>query len=63
MVKMADRISNLLSPPPGWSNDKISSYKAEAVEIYNSLKDGSNYLAKRLRQKIEKYPQKIEMQE
>lgn len=56
MVKMADRISNLLPPPPDWSDDKISSYKAEAIEIYDALKEGSDYLANRLKQKIERYP-------
>jgi len=56
MVKMADRISNLLPPPPDWSEDKISHYKAEAIQIYNALKDGSEYLAKRLREKIDNYP-------
>jgi len=57
---MADRISNLLPPSLDWNDDKISSYKAEAIEIYNSLKDGSDYLAKRLRQKTDKYPPKVE---
>ena len=32
---MADRISNLLPPPPDWSDDKIRRYKAEIIEIYN----------------------------
>ena len=54
---MADRISNLLPPLPDWSNDKISDYRAEAIDIYNAFKDGSDHLAKRLKQKIEAYLQ------
>jgi len=61
MVKMADRISNLLPPPPDWKEEKINNYKAEAIEIYNSLKEGSDYLAKRLRQKIELYSGNMKM--
>jgi len=61
MVKMADRISNLLPPPPDWSDDKISAYKVEAIEIYNALKDCSDYLAKRLKQKIESYTRNLKM--
>jgi len=30
------------------------------IEIYGALKDANNYLAERLRQKIEKYPPKFE---
>ncbi len=56
IVKMADRISNLQPPPRHWKIDKINAYKAEAIEIYNALKDSSRYLAERLKKKIESYP-------
>ena len=34
IVKMADRISNLLTPPPDWKEEKFRSYKAEPIEIF-----------------------------
>ncbi len=55
MVKLADRISNLQRPPSYWTNEKIMSYREEAILIYESLKAGSAYLANRLMDKIEKY--------
>ena len=54
-VKLADRISNLQSPPVHWSADKIACYRAEAQEIHTALKDSSKYLAQRLAEKIETY--------
>ncbi|TPN86807.1 HD domain-containing protein [Aquimarina algicola] len=54
-VKMADRICNLYEPPFYWSNDKKEKYISEAKMIYEYLKDGNDYLAKRLKNKIEKY--------
>ena len=56
MVKMADRITNLQPPPHYWTQEKISTYRNEAAEIYNGLKVSSLYLANRLKMKIEKYP-------
>jgi len=55
MVKLADRITNLAPPPPYWNREKIAQYKAEAVEIHNALKGASDYLARRLIQKISEY--------
>lgn len=55
MVKMADRICNLQAPPHYWNKEKIQRYKIEATLIYETLKDGSVYLAERLREKIEGY--------
>jgi (p)ppGpp synthase/HD superfamily hydrolase len=55
MVKLADRISNLQPPPAYWTNEKIMSYREEAILIYESLKDGNVYLAERLINKIEDY--------
>jgi (p)ppGpp synthase/HD superfamily hydrolase len=54
-VKMADRICNLYEPPYYWNNDKKLFYIEEAKVILNELKEGNDYLAERLRVKIEAY--------
>ena len=56
MVKMADRITNLQPPPSRWTQDKIIRYREEAGEIHQTLKQGSQYLAVRLEEKIDNYP-------
>ena len=58
-VKLADRITNLQSPPSEWFNDKIKSYLEESRLIYDALREGNHYLADRLRTKIEEYQQFI----
>lgn len=55
MVKLADRISNLLPPPHHWTQDKITRYREDAILIYETLKDASPFLASRLASKIEGY--------
>jgi len=55
MVKLADRISNLQAPPHYWSQDKIIRYREEAIVIYETLKDASQFLGLRLASKIEDY--------
>jgi (p)ppGpp synthase/HD superfamily hydrolase len=55
MVKLADRITNLQSPPPHWTKDKIVKYYQEAIEIHTRLKPASPFLASRLAEKIQKY--------
>lgn len=55
MVKLADRITNLQAPPHYWKRDKIIQYREEAICIYETLKDGSQFLASRLASKIENY--------
>ncbi|MGD1871431.1 MAG: HD domain-containing protein [Mastigocoleus sp.] len=55
MVKLADRISNLQTPPLYWNNQKISRYREEAIAIYDALKDASPFLASRLASKIANY--------
>jgi (p)ppGpp synthase/HD superfamily hydrolase len=59
MVKLADRISNLLPPPYYWTQEKIIRYREEAVVIYETLKDASPFLASRLADKIENYKEFI----
>lgn len=54
-VKLADRITNLQPPPPHWDKQKIAKYYMEAKIILHELKDGNNYLAKRLEGKIAAY--------
>jgi (p)ppGpp synthase/HD superfamily hydrolase len=59
-VKMADRICNLYAPPYYWDNKKKLSYLQEAKTIHDHLKDGNEYLANRLMQKMEDYKKYIE---
>lgn len=54
-VKLADRITNLQPPPPHWDNDRKIRYREEAGLILSELKDGNEFLAKRLEEKIEEY--------
>lgn len=55
MVKMADRVCNLQAPPHYWAAEKKEKYRAEAILIYETLKEASDYLARRLKFKIEQY--------
>lgn len=55
MVKLADRITNLQPPPKHWNKVKISKYKNEAILILNELGVANEYLAERLRIKINEY--------
>ncbi len=55
MVKLADRITNLQPPPEYWDTNKRKKYLSQAELILNELKDGSEYLANRLKEKIEIY--------
>ncbi|MFN8344897.1 MAG: HD domain-containing protein [Spirosomataceae bacterium] len=56
-VKLADRITNLQTPPPFWSLTKKSNYQKEAIIILNELQGGNAYLEHRLRDKIQEYNQ------
>lgn len=57
MVKLADRITNLLPPPENWSSEKISGYLADAEDIFYKLGNSSDFLAARLKSKIADYRQ------
>jgi (p)ppGpp synthase/HD superfamily hydrolase len=59
-VKLADRICNLYAPPYYWDNQKKMSYLEEARTIHAHLKEGNEYLANRLMNKIEEYKKFIE---
>lgn len=54
-VKLADRITNLQQPPYTWDNTKKIKYQQEAQTIFNELKDGNEFLARRLEAKIKEY--------
>lgn len=54
-VKMADRICNLYEPPYYWNDEKKLKYIEEAEIIHKELKDGNEYLAERLKNKIKEY--------
>lgn len=56
-VKLADRITNLQKPPAFWDVEKRLKYKKEALVILIELGEGNEYLAQRLKTKIEEYDQ------
>lgn len=55
MVKLADRINNLRTPPAHWTAEKKAQYREEAVRILEALQEASPLLAERLREKIAGY--------
>ncbi len=57
LVKLADRITNLQTPPDHWSHEKIYNYYNEAMLIATVLQDKNDYLNKRLIKKIRDYKQ------
>jgi (p)ppGpp synthase/HD superfamily hydrolase len=59
-VKLADRVVNLYRPPWYWDNEKKNEYMEEARLILHELKEGNEYLAKRLERKIEVYNRFLE---
>ena len=59
LVKLADRITNLQTPPSHWSKEKIMDYCEEAKLISNTLRNKNAYLNKRLDLKITDYEQKL----
>ena len=59
MVKLADRITNLMVPPAYWTIDKRKAYRQEAKLILKELGEGSEYMAERLKERIEAYGQYI----
>jgi (p)ppGpp synthase/HD superfamily hydrolase len=56
VVKLCDRICNLVPPPAHWDDDKISAYRNEAQLILDRLGHTCPFLATRLAQKIAAYP-------
>jgi (p)ppGpp synthase/HD superfamily hydrolase len=58
-VKLADRISNLDAPPLDWDYRKRRKYLDDAIFILDSLKEGNEYLAGRLKDRIDNYRQYV----
>lgn len=54
-VKLADRITNLQPPPPGWSSRKIAAYAEEARLILRELGEASPFLSRRMEAKLVQY--------
>lgn len=54
-VKLADRITNLQPPHHHWDFEKKTKYRDEAVIILRELQKSNEYLAARLKAKIEEY--------
>ncbi|WP_299437744.1 HD domain-containing protein [uncultured Aquimarina sp.] len=61
LVKIADRITNLQTPPKHWTKEKIGKYCEEAKLISVSLQGKNEYLHHRLNQKIEGYEKNINL--
>jgi len=59
-VKLADRITNLQTPPGHWDNLKKTEYLEEAKLILDTLSGGNPYLENRLADKIRNYEKYIE---
>ncbi len=59
-VKMADRITNLQTPPSNWDNAKKKKYRAEAQVILDELAEGNVFLAIRLKGMIEEYEKYVD---
>lgn len=55
MVKLADRITNLSTPPSHWTKQKKMDYLKEAKLIYSCLKNSNIHLSMRLEEKINSY--------
>jgi (p)ppGpp synthase/HD superfamily hydrolase len=48
MVKMADKLTNLASPPGSWTSKTLKTYRTSALQTYEALKPASRFLADRL---------------
>lgn len=55
MVKLADRVVNLSTPPKQWDSEKIKAYYQESKFILSCLSNANIYLAQRLKDKIKAY--------
>jgi len=54
-VKLADRITNLQTPPKSWTIEKRLNYLREGELILKEMRGTNEYLEKRLELKIEEY--------
>lgn len=56
MVKLADRITNLATPPAHWKPEKVTKYRAEGERILRELGAASAFLSKRFEARLAVYP-------
>jgi (p)ppGpp synthase/HD superfamily hydrolase len=56
MVKLADRVTNLAPPPPGWDAGKIAKYREHGQLILDTLGGASPFLSARLVERLRAYP-------
>lgn len=61
LVKLADRITNLQTPPAHWSKEKIAAYCEEAKLISKTLSNKNAYLNDRLDAKIVDYATRMNL--
>jgi len=61
LVKIADRITNLQTPPQHWTKEKTHKYWEEAKLISISLQGKNEYLHQRLNKKIKEYEKNINL--
>ena len=55
MIKLADRLTNLQTPPSHWTGAKCYKYRLEAELILTTLGDASPFLAARFAQRLTDY--------
>jgi (p)ppGpp synthase/HD superfamily hydrolase len=53
IVKMADKITSLVSPPSYWTAKIMESYRRDSRQTYDTLKGASAFMAARLLEQIE----------
>lgn len=61
-VKLADRIVNMGPPPFHWTNEKKQAYQQEARLILGELGKANEWLARRLKDKIDRYNQYLDQE-
>jgi guanosine-3',5'-bis(diphosphate) 3'-pyrophosphohydrolase len=57
IVKMADRIANLIKPPGSWDKEKIRAYWEQSNMILYELQGASEFLEQRFEKKLKEYKQ------
>ena len=55
IVKIADRVTNLQTPPKTWSIEKVNNYYSEAKDLAEKLMGNNDYLDKRINSQINIY--------
>ena len=55
IVKIADRVTNLQTPPKTWSIEKVNNYYLEAKDLAEKLMGNNDYLDKRINSQINIY--------